>query len=315
MPVVALGQLYEHALKHGYIVGAFNVFNYDTLCAVLEAAKKETSPVILQLSMGTRKYLPDFEQFIYLMKLTADGYHVPVAIHHDHCATIHAAKEAIDAGVGGVMFDGSHLSFKENVAASGEVVEYAHARGVAVEAEIGSLPGFEDEIFAEHVEFTDPAMARRFVELTGCDSLAVSAGTSHGGVKGNHDLVLHYEILEAVHKVLPGFPLVLHGAASLPISLIDTVNNQGGKVEYMRNCSEESICRSAKYGICKANMDVDNFLAYTGAVRRVLNDVADKYDPRIYLKEGRDAWENEVRWKMKYVLRSSGQSLGWEVKS
>jgi len=306
--IVQLDQLYVDAMKRRYIVGAFNVFNYDSLCAVLEAAEEEQSPVILQVSMGARKYVPDFRQFIEVMKIAALSVSVPVGINHDHCPTAEAAMQAVDAGVGGVMFDGSHLSFEENVRFTREVVEYAHARGVCVEAELGRLPGFEDEIFADHVEFTNPDAAKRFVTLTGCDSLAVSAGTSHGGVKAAENLPLHMEVLERIQAELPGFPLVLHGAASLPLHLIEYVNEQGGRVEVMKNCSESSIRRSAEYGVCKANMDVDNFLAFTGAVRRVLREQPDKYDPRVYLKQGKDAWKEEVMWKMSQVTGSSGHN-------
>ncbi|WP_039894230.1 class II fructose-bisphosphate aldolase, partial [Hungatella hathewayi] len=158
------------------------------------------------------------------------------------------------------------------------------------------------------VEFTNPGAAKRFVALTGCDSLAVSAGTSHGGVKAAENLPLHMEVLERIQAELPGFPLVLHGAASLPMHLIEAVNEQGGRVEVMKNCSESSIRRSAEYGVCKANMDVDNFLAFTGAVRRVLNEQPDKYDPRVYLKQGKNAWKKEVMWKMSQVTGSSGHN-------
>lgn len=306
--IVKFQELYEDAQKHRYIVGAFNVFNYDSLCAVLEAAEEEQSPVILQVSMGARKYVPDFKQFVKVMRIAAEAVSVPVCINHDHCPTVEAAVQAVDAGVDGVMFDGSALPFDENVKATRAVVEYAHGRGVFVEAELGRLPGFEDEVFAEHVEFTDPALARRFVDLTDCDSLAVSAGTSHGGVRAESDLPLDLTVLERIQKELPGFPLVLHGAASLPISLIEYVNRQGGQVEVMKNCSESSIRKAAAYGVLKANMDVDNFLAYTGAVRRVLKEQPEKYDPRVYLKQGKEAWKQEVKWKMSAVTASSGHN-------
>lgn len=306
--IVGFHELYAHALRNRYIVGAFNIFNYDTLCAVLEAAEEEQSPVIIQVSMGVRKYVLNFKQFVEMIRMAAGNAAVPVCINHDHCPTVEAAVQAVDIGVNGVMFDGSHLPFEENVRCTREVVEYAHKNGVFVEAELGRLPGFEDEIFAEHVEFTDPAAAKSFVHLTGCDSLAVSAGTSHGGVKGEADLPLHFGVLDRIQKELPGFPLVLHGAASLPVHLIRDINLQGGSVEVMRNCGEDSIRKSAAYGICKANMDVDNFLAFTGAVRWKLNEQPDQYDPRIYLKQGKEAWKQEVRRKMSRVLESSGHN-------
>lgn len=306
--IVQFQDLYADAKKHQYIIGAFNVFNYDGLCAVLDAAEEEQSPVILQVSMGARRYVSDFKQFVRVVRMAAEDVSVPVGINHDHCPTVEAAMQAVDAGVNGVMFDGSHHSFEENVRCTARVVAYAHARGVFVEAELGRLPGFEDEIFANHVEFTDPKAAKRFVELSGCDSLAVSAGTSHGGVKAEVDLPLHLDVLEGIQRELPDFPLVLHGAASLPGHLIESVNRQGGNVEVMKNCSEGAIRQSAAYGVCKANMDVDNFLAFTGEVRRMLNEQPEKYDPRVYLKQGKEAWKQEVRWKMCQVTVSSGHN-------
>ncbi len=308
MPIVKMSEIYADASEKQYIVGAFNVFNLDTMHAVLQAAEKEESPVILQVSMGARKYIPSLELFISIMKIMADTVTVPVSINHDHCLGIQAAKEAIDAGVNSVMFDGSHLSFEENISATREVVEYAKEKGVCVEAELGCLPGFEDEVFAENAVFTNPEMAKEFVERTGCDFLAVAVGTSHGGVKSDNPLLLHFDILEKIHEIIPRVPLVLHGAASLPDELITYVNRYGGKVPNLKNCSEADINKSRFYGICKANMDVDNFLAYTGTVRKVLTEKPEKYDPRIYLKPAKEAFEEEIRHKMKLVNQSSNHN-------
>ena len=183
MPIVTMKELYVHAVEEKYILGAFNVFNFDTAKAVLEAAKEMQSPVILQLSMGARKYIGDYKTFIQCIKALGDGYEIPFSINHDHCPTVEAAFEAMESGVNGVMFDGSHLPLEENIKETKKVVEAALKCGIWVEAELGCLPGFEDEIFAEHAEFTDAKTAKYFVEATGCNALAVSAGTSHGGVR------------------------------------------------------------------------------------------------------------------------------------
>ncbi len=197
MPEVKLEQLYSHAMEEKYILGAFNVFNFDTLKAVLDGAEAKQSPVIVQISMGARKYIGNYKAFIRCIKTLAEEYTVPVSINHDHCPSVTAAKEAIDAGVNGVMFDGSHLSLEENIVQTRLVTEYAASKGgVWVEAELGSLPGFEDEIFAEHAVFTDADAAKYFVEATGCQALAVSAGTSHGGVNAEQDLPLHFNVID-----------------------------------------------------------------------------------------------------------------------
>lgn len=308
MPITSMQQLYRDAMKESYILGAFNVFNCDTLKAVLDAAQSVRSPVIVQISMGARKYIGNYRNFIRYIHMMAEDYSIPVSINHDHCSSVEAAMEAVEAGVNGVMFDGSGLPFDENVEKTSQVVAYAKEKGVWVEGELGCLPGFEDEIFAGHAEFTDSQMAKHFVSETGCDALAVSVGTSHGGVKAEQDLSLDFEVLQEIHQTIPDIPLVLHGAASLPISLIDGVNRQGGNVPYMKNCGEESIRRSAAYGVRKANMDVDNFLCFTEAVRRQLNEAPEKYDPRLYLKAGRVAFQKEVEWKMCHVTCSAGKN-------
>jgi len=309
MALVQIDKMMRRAVDEGYITGAFNVFNLDTLVAVLEAAQSENSPVIVQVSMGSRKYQPYFSAFLESVKLFAREVKIPVALNHDHCQTVEHALEAIDLGVGSVMFDGSHLSFEENAAKTKKVADYAHARGAFVEAELGRLPGFEDEVFAQSAQFTKPELAATFIRLTGCDALAVSVGTSHGGVNASGDMPLHFEVLADIRKAIgPEFPLVLHGAASLPEELVQEVNRWGANVPQMRNCSEQDIAKAAAYGVYKANMDVDNHLAYTAAVRQNLIRVTEKYDPRSYLKAGREAFALEVRHKLRNVCHSSGKA-------
>ncbi len=309
MALVPMKALFEDAMKRKYTVGAYNIFNLDTMVAVLQAAEKEESPVILQLSMGSRKYQPYFSTFVQCVRMYAEAVTVPVGINHDHCKTVENAKEAVDYGIPSVMFDGSHLPFDENVRLTREVVRYAHSHDAWVEAELGRMAGFEDEVFGESTQFTDPQMAARFIAETGCDSLAVSVGTSHGGVLEDHPLPLHFEVLDAIRRAVPeGYPLVLHGAASVPEDLVAAINAQGAQVRQMRNCTEEDISRAAAYGVVKANMDVDNHLCYSAMIRRKQREILEKYDPRMYLKPAREAFEEEVRHKMKEVSRSSGKN-------
>ncbi|MCI6959828.1 MAG: class II fructose-bisphosphate aldolase [Oscillospiraceae bacterium] len=308
MSLVSPQVLYQHAAQNGYALGAFNVNSLESLQAVLEAAEAQDAPLIVQISMGARKYLGEhWPLFVQTMRRYAEVCKAPVFIQHDHCPSPQACFEAIDAGVQAVMFDGSHLPLEENIALTCQVVEHAHARGVWVEAELGRLPGFEDMVFAEHSEFTDPQTAARFVKATGCDALAVAVGTSHGGVEAEDYLPLDRELLGRIHETLGDLPLVLHGGASLPPALIEACNAQGGQVEFLRNCSEESISDSVSLGVRKVNMDVDNYLPFTTEVRRALREIPDKYDPRVYLLPARKAFRGEVEHKLCRVMHSAGQ--------
>jgi fructose-bisphosphate aldolase class II len=301
------GELFQKAYREGYALGAFNVFNLESIQAVLRAAELEKSPVIVQVAMGARKYLGEIRNFVQLIKMIAEPLKIPVCLHHDHCTDLEVCKDSIDLGFTSVMIDGSNLDFDTNIHLVKRVTEYAHARGVWVEAELGSLPGFEDEIFSESNHFTNPDDVVEFVERSGCDSLAVAVGTSHGGVKGRDDLQIDLELLQEITARLPGYPLVLHGGASLTKSYVDQMNRYGGKVEYMRNASEKAITEAVKTGVCKVNMDVDNFYAYTAAIRQFLVESPEIYDPRKYLAAGREAFLAEVRHKMKEVVLSSGK--------
>lgn len=299
--------LYRDAILHNYGLGAFNTFSIESVLAVLEGAQAQESPVILQVSMGARTYVKHLKTYVDMMKRFAGEYQIPVFIQHDHCSTIEASMEAINAGVQAVMFDGSHLSYEQNVESTKQVVQYAHDKNVWVEAELGCLPGFEDLVFAESAVYTDPDQAQEFIEKTGCDALAVAVGTSHGGVKAKSYLNLDFKRLEEIVKRRPDYPYVLHGAASLPPELVENCNQQGGKVEFLRNCSEMSIAKAVKMGIRKVNMDVDNFLACTAQVRKFLNQKPHIYDPRKYLLEGRNGFQKEVEHKLKNVTDSAGR--------
>jgi len=300
-------ELYAHALGEGYTVGAFNAASLEMLQAIIGAAEAERSPAFVMVSMGARKYVGDFPRFVQVMRLYAQAACVPLVVHHDHCQTVQAAREAIDAGCQSVMFDGSHLPFEENVAKTKEIADYAHEHDCVVEAELGCLPGFEDMVFSEKAVYTDPALAVQFVAESGCDSLAIAAGTSHGGVRADGYLPLDLDRIREIHEALPGFPLVLHGAASLPPALIEECNAWGGRVEFLRNCSEEAIRAASYLGVCKANMDVDNFLCFTTAIRRFFAESPELYDPRKYLAPARAAFREEVAHKMRHVLRSAGR--------
>ncbi len=273
----------------------------------MEAAQAEKSPAVLQVSMGARKYVGHFKDYVDTLHRLAGRYDVPFFIQHDHCNTIKACREAIEAGCQAVMFDGSHLPYEMNVKETTQVVEYAHEKGVWVEAELGCLPGFEDMVFSEKAVYTDPDLAAEFIDKTGCDALAVAVGTSHGGVRGEGYLPLDFGLLEKIVKRKPDYPFVLHGAASLPPELIDACNRQGGQLEYLRNCSEESIAKAVAFGVRKVNMDVDNFLVFTTAVREFFNEKPDLYDPRKYLTPAREAFRMEVEHKMRAVLGSAGR--------
>ncbi|HBF39027.1 MAG TPA: fructose-bisphosphate aldolase [Firmicutes bacterium] len=307
MALVKPGILFQKAYQEGYALGAFNVFNLESVQAVLRAAQMERSAVIVQVSMGARKYVGDLDIFLRLLKMMAEPLEVPVCIHHDHCTDFEICKQSIDAGFSSIMIDGSKLTFKENIRLVRKVADYAHEKGVWVEAELGSLPGFEDDFFSEDNQYTNPDDVGEFVRESTCDSLAVAVGTSHGGVKADQDLKIDMERLQKISNNLPGFPLVLHGGASITSSYIDTINHYGGKVEYMKNVPEPLIRETVKLGVCKVNMDVDNFNAYTAAIRRYMTENPAIYDPRKYTAVGRDAFMNEVRHKMSEVILSSGR--------
>ncbi|WP_341540139.1 class II fructose-bisphosphate aldolase [Hydrogenispora ethanolica] len=307
MALVKPGEIFKKAYQEGYALGAFNVFNLESIQAVLQAAAMERSAVIVQVSMGTRKYVGDVERFVKLIAMMAEPLTVPVCIHHDHCADFETCQKSIDSGFASVMVDGSMLTFEENIRLVRKVADYAHAKGVWVEAELGSLPGFEDDFFSEENHYTDPDDVVEFVRRSGCDSLAVAVGTSHGGIKADRDLTIDMERLQKISQNLPGYPLVLHGGASLTAAYIDTINRYGGKVESMKNVPERLIKETVRSGVCKVNMDVDNFNAYTAAVRKLMAERPEIYDPRKYSAVGREAFMAEVRHKMRDVVLSSGR--------
>ncbi len=299
MPKVSTRDLFAGALEGGYAVGAFNVNNMEIIQAIVEAAQEENSPLILQISKGARKYA----RHEYLMKLieaaleTAD---LPIAVHLDHGDSFELCKDCIDGGFTSVMIDGSHLPLDENIALVKKVVDYAHPRGVPVEAELGRLAGIEEHVDVSEADaiYTNPDEAAEFVERSGCDSLAVAIGTSHGAYKFKSEPKLDFERLEKIQKKLPGFPLVLHGASTVLKEFVDLCNQYGGELPGAQGVPEAMITKASKTNVCKVNIDTDLRLAMTASIRKVFAEKPEEFDPRKYLGPARDAIKDMVKHKL-----------------
>jgi len=303
MPLVTTKEMFKKAYDGGYAIGAFNVNNMEIVQGITEAAKEEKAPLILQVSAGARKYA----NHTYLMKLVEAALietNLPICLHLDHGDSFELCKSCIDGGFTSVMIDGSHLSFKDNVELARRVVEYAHPKGVVVEAELGRLAGVEDavKVAAHEAFYTDPAEAEEFVEKTGIDSLAIAIGTSHGAYKFKGEAVLRFDILEEVQKRLPGFPIVLHGASSVLPEYVDIINQYGGKMPNAKGVPEEMLRKAASMAVCKINIDSDLRLAMTAMIRKSFGDKPDNFDPRLYLAPARAAIKEVVKHKLVYVL-------------
>ena len=308
MPLVTTKEMFEKAYQGGYAIGAFNVNNMEIIQGITEAAQLERSPVILQVSAGARKYA----KHVYLTKLVEAAIldtELPIALHLDHGESFEVCKSCIDGGFSSVMIDGSKYSFEENIAMTKQVVDYAHARGVVVEGELGKLAGIEDavNVSAEDAMFTNPAEVEEFVSRTGVDSLAIAIGTSHGAYKFKPGTKprLRFDILEEVERRLPGFPIVLHGSSSVPQEFVRIVNEYGGSMPDAIGIPEEMLRQASKMAVCKINIDSDLRLCMTAAIRKHLVEHPDHFDPRQYLKDGRDALRDMVRHKIRDVLGSS----------
>ena len=308
MALITTKEMFKKALVNDYAVGAFNVNNMEIIQGIVDAASIENAPLILQVSAGARKYAKP----AYLLKLieaAIEDTGLDIALHLDHGEDFDICKKCIDDGFTSVMIDGSKHPFEENIALTKQVVEYAHAHGVVVEAELGKLAGVEDNIKvdARSATFTDPDEAVEFVERTGVDSLAIAIGTSHGAYKFTGEPYLDYERLKKIHSLLPDTPLVLHGASSVLKEFVDRCNEFGGQIPGAQGVPEEMIRESTKYGICKVNIDTDLRLAMTAEIRRVLIENPKEFDPRKYLGPGRDAITKMVQHKIKNVLNASNQ--------
>jgi fructose-bisphosphate aldolase class II len=317
-------ELFAKAVAGGYAIPAYNFNNLEQLQAILQACVETKSPVILQVSSGARKYanatlLRNMAKGAveYVKEL---GYEVPIVLHLDHGDTFEICKECIDNGFSSVMIDGSHHSYEENIALTKKVVEYAHAHGVTVEGELGVLAGVEDDVVAEHSSYTRPEEVEDFVKRTGVDSLAISIGTSHGAHKftpaqctRNADGILvppplKFDILEEIEKRIPGFPIVLHGASSVPQEPVATINKYGGAMKEAVGIPEEQLRRAAKSAVCKINIDSDGRLAMTAAIRKVFAENPGEFDPRKYLGPARDALKELYMHKNLNVLGSAGKA-------
>ncbi len=308
MALITTKEMFKKALVNDYAVGAFNVNNMEIIQGIVDAASIENAPLILQVSAGARKYAKP----AYLLKLVEAAIEdtgLDIALHLDHGEDFDICKKCIDDGFTSVMIDGSKHLFEENIALTKQVVEYAHAHGVVVEAELGKLAGVEDNIKvdARSATFTDPDEAVEFVERTGVDSLAIAIGTSHGAYKFKGEPYLDYERLKKIHSLLPDTPLVLHGASSVLKEFVDRCNKFGGQIPGAQGVPEEMIRESTKYGICKVNIDTDLRLAMTAEIRRILIENPSEFDPRKYLGPGRDAITKMVQHKIKNVLNASNQ--------
>jgi len=313
--------MFKKAYSGGYAIGAFNVNNMEIVQGITEAAKEVNAPLILQVSKGARAYA----NHTYLVKLVEAAIietGLPICLHLDHGDSFETCKSCIDGGFTSVMIDASSKPFAENIEITKKVVEYAHERGVVVEAELGSLAGVEDEVkvSAEDSSYTRPEEVEEFVNKTGCDSLAIAIGTSHGAYKftaaqctrnEKGELVpppLRFDILDEVVKRLPGFPIVLHGSSSVPQEFVKMVNENGGKMPDAVGIPEEQLRQAARSAVCKINIDSDLRLAMTGTIRKFFTEHPDKFDPREYLKPARAAIKELVKHKLIDVLGCDGKA-------
>lgn len=307
MPLTGPKAMFDRAYKENYAVGAFNVNNMEIIQGIVAAATEEQAPLILQVSAGARKYAGQ-NYIVKLIEAALLESDLPIVLHLDHGADFQICKDCIDGGFTSVMIDGSHLPYEENIAVTKKVVEYAHDRGVWVEAELGRLAGVEDEVSSEHSIYTDPAQAADFVQRSGCDSLAIAIGTSHGAYKFTGEAKLDFPRLEKISSLLPaGYPLVLHGASSVPQEFVAMANKYGGQVGGAKGVPEELLRKAAGMGVCKINIDTDIRLAMTATIRQFFTEKPAEFDPRGYLKPAREAVKNMVQHKIKNVLGCSNK--------
>ncbi|MDI9496785.1 MAG: class II fructose-1,6-bisphosphate aldolase [Bacillota bacterium] len=308
MALVTSQEMFKKAYEGKYAVGAFNVNNMEIIQGIVEAAKQENAPLILQVSAGARKYANP----IYLRKLVEAAIEdtgLDICLHLDHGEDFEICKQCVDDGFTSVMIDGSKYPFEENIALTKKVVEYAHSKGVVVEAELGKLAGVEDaiKVKSKDATYTDPDEAVEFVERTGVDSLAIAIGTSHGAYKFKGEPTLDFERLETITRLLPGFPLVLHGASSVPAEFVQLCNKYGGQIPGAAGVPEEMLRRAAQLGVCKINIDTDLRLALTACIRQFFVEHPSEFDPRKYLGPGRTAIKDMVAHKMRNVLGCSNK--------
>lgn len=303
MPLVTTKDMFNKAYEGGYAVGAFNVNNMEMIQGIVEAAKEERAPLILQVSSGARKYAnPKYLK--KLVEAAVEDSGLPIALHLDHGDSYDLCKASVDDGFTSVMIDASHHSFAENIKITSEVVKYAHDHGVVVEAELGRLAGIEDDVnvSAENACYTDPDQVEEFVTKTGVDSLAIAIGTSHGAFKFKGEAKLRFDILEEVGKRLPKFPIVLHGASSVIPEYVDIINQYGGTMPGAKGVPEDMLRKAASMAVCKINIDSDLRLAFTAAIRKHFAENPAHFDPRQYLGPARELIKQCVKHKLVNVL-------------
>ena len=321
MPLVNTRDMFKKAYEGGYAIGAFNVNNMEIIQGIVEGAQAQNAPLILQVSKGARAYA-NHTYLVKLVEAAVETSGLPIALHLDHGPDFETCKSCIDGGFSSVMFDGSHLPFEENIEQTRRVVEYAHKYNVTVEAELGRLAGVEDDVkvSAADSSYTRPDEVEEFATATGCDSLAIAIGTSHGAYKftaaqctRNADGILvppplRFDILAEVSKRLPGFPIVLHGSSSVPQEFVKIINENGGKMPDAVGIPEEQLRQAAKGAVCKINIDSDLRLAMTASIRKYFAEHPDHFDPRQYLKPARIAIKDMVAHKLVDVLGCDGKA-------
>ena len=309
MPLVTTTEMFKKAYDGGYAIGAFNVNNMEIIQGIVEAATEEKAPLILQVSAGARKYA----NTVYLKKMVEAAVEtsgLPIALHLDHGDSFALCTDCVDSGFTSVMIDASSRAFAENISITKQVVEYAHDHGVVVEAELGKLAGIEDavKVDAKDASYTDPDQVQEFVEKTGVDSLAIAIGTSHGAFKFKGQPKLRFDILEEVGRRLPGFPIVLHGASSVPQEYVKIINTYGGNMPGAQGVPEEMLRKAASMAVCKINIDSDLRLAVTATIREHFALNPSHFDPRQYLGPARDAVRAVVKHKIVDVLGCNGKA-------
>jgi len=310
MPLINTKKMFEMAYKNGYAVGAFNVNNMEITQGIVEAVAEKKAPLILQVSRGARAYAKNSYLKAIINVVVDENPSIPIAINLDHGDTFETCKQFVDDGFTSVMIDGSHLPFEENIAVTKQVVEYAHPRDVVVEAELGQLGGIEEDVVGVDdvsLHIADPNQAVEFVEKSGCDSLAIACGTSHGAYKFKTEPTIAFDVIEEIGERLPGFPLVMHGSSSVLKEFKDLINKYGGQMPDAMGVPEAMVTRASKMAMCKVNIDTDLRMALTAKIRQVFAEKPAEFDPRKYLGPGRDAIREMVLHKLD-VLGCAGKA-------
>jgi len=307
MSLVTTKEMFKKSMEEGFAIGAFNVNNMEIIQAIVDAAAESNSPVILQASSSAIKYA-GMDYLIKMVEAATEVHpNVPIALHLDHGPDFEICKMCIDAGFTSVMIDGSKYDFEKNIEITKEVVDYAHSKGVVVEAELGKLAGIEDEVNVSEKDamYTDPKQAEEFVKRTGCDSLAIAIGTSHGAYKFKGEAKLRFDILKEIKKCIPNTPIVLHGASTVIEKLVNMCNEYGGNIPGTKGVPDEILKEASKLGVSKINVDTDLRLALTAGIRKVFSEDPSAFDPRKYLSPARDLIKETVKHKMVNVFGSS----------